>query len=78
MSQTIASPPAKNGANTMTINTVEIEHEKFCLPRPGAKEPRIESFRSERIAADGVTVASRPRVTRCQECGAQIVEEVED
>ena len=24
----------------MTTNTLEIEHEKFCLPRPGAKEPR--------------------------------------
>lgn len=51
-----------------------IKHEEFCLPRPGEPEPRIETFPAERYAADGVTVVSRPRVTRCCECGAQVVD----
>lgn len=50
----------------------EVAHERFCLPRPGADEPRIESFpavRGEGKEAKTVTV------TRCIECGASRVDE---
>ncbi len=58
----------------MTTTTTTIDHEKFCLPRPGADEPRIESFTVPRTAQDGVTHIGQARVTRCIECGAQSVE----
>ncbi len=58
----------------MTTATTHIEHEKFCLPRPGADEPRIESFTVPRTAQDGVTHVGYARVTRCIECGSQSVE----
>lgn len=46
----------------------KIRHEDFCLPRPGAEEPRTESY----DYLDDSTGASRPthKVTRCLECGA--------
>lgn len=47
-----------------------LQHEDYCLPRPGADAPRIESYRSERTDDTG-RVTSRPVVTRCIECGAQ-------
>ncbi len=50
-----------------------IEHATFCLPRPGATEPRIESFTLTRYADDGITAVAFPRVTRCIECGEQVV-----
>ena len=53
--------------------TAAIEHERFCLPQPGEDEPRTETFRAERTGPDGVTVTSRPTVTRCLECAAQTV-----
>ncbi len=55
-------------------NADRIEHERFCLPRPGETEPRVESYAVDRYSADGVTVVSRPTLTRCIECGAQVVE----
>jgi len=51
----------------------QLEHEKFCMPRPGETEPRIESFTAERTDPAG-RVTSRPTVTRCCECGSQVVE----
>jgi len=51
--------------------TATIEHEPFCLPRPGESEPRIESFPVTRYGSDGYPTGSRATVTRCQECGAQ-------
>lgn len=52
--------------------TITLEHEHFCLPRPGAPEPRTETYRAERTNEAGV-VTSRPTVTRCIECGAQTI-----
>lgn len=49
-----------------------LRHEPFCTPRPGEDRPRIERFRAERTDEWG-HVASRPVVTRCQECGVQTV-----
>ncbi len=54
-------------------STTAIEHESYCLPRPGEDEPRIETFRAARTGQDGITVTSRPVVTRCVECGSQTV-----
>lgn len=50
--------------------TLSIEHEKFCLPRPGEDAPRIESFTTSTYGEDGVTATGRVRTTRCFECGA--------
>jgi hypothetical protein len=51
-----------------TKATPKIRHEEFCLPRPGASEPRIESY----AYLDDASGQSRPThdVTRCLECGA--------
>jgi hypothetical protein len=48
----------------------KIRHEDFCLPRPDAEEPRVESFRT--YGDDPATGRSRPThmVHRCLECGA--------
>ncbi len=54
-------------------STAAIEHESYCLPRPGEDAPRTEAFRAERYGKDGITVVSRPVVHRCQECAAQTV-----
>ncbi len=56
----------------MTTTTSEIQHADFCRPRPGEAEPRTESYLAERTNGAGV-VTSRPRVTRCIECGEQVV-----
>ena len=53
-------------------STSTIEHQRYCLPRPGEQEPRTETFTAERYGPDG-TVTSRPTVERCIECGAQTV-----
>ncbi len=58
----------------MTTTTAHIEHERFCLPRPGEDEPRIETFTVARTAPDGVTHIGYARVTRCIECAEQTVE----
>lgn len=57
----------------MSTTAPEIEHEPFCLPRPGEGGPRIDSFLADRTDEAG-HVTSRPRVTRCCECGAQVVQ----
>lgn len=53
--------------------TETLRHEDFCQPRPGDTRARVESYRAERTNETGV-VTSRPLVTRCIECGAQVVE----
>lgn len=53
--------------------TTTLRHLDFCLPRPGASEPRVESYRVERSNQAGVVVG-RPLVVRCVECGAQTVD----
>lgn len=58
----------------MTTPTDNLFHERFCLPRPGETAPRIETYTAERTGSDGVTVLSRPLVTRCIECGAETVD----
>jgi len=49
-----------------------VTHAPWCLPRPDEREPRMETFLSERTDTDG-RVISRPRVVRCEECGEQNV-----
>ena len=55
----------------------KIRHEEFCLPRPGADEPRVESYSP--LGDDLATGRSRPVavVTRCVECGATHYERTE-
>lgn len=57
-------------ASTSTPRTVQVSHEYFCQPRPGAEEPRIEAFTAAKVDATGVETGQSVRVTRCQECGA--------
>lgn len=49
-----------------------LDHEPFCLPRPGSDEPRIETYRADRTDETGLVIG-RASVTRCIECGAQEV-----
>jgi hypothetical protein len=53
-----------------TLAEGKIRHEEFCMPRPGAQAPRIESYIA--LADDPQTGRSRPThdVSRCLECGA--------
>lgn len=60
---------------TRTDSGAELEHEPFCLPRPDEKKLRIESFKVTRYGPDGAALLAQPTVTRCVECGAQVVEE---
>ena len=54
------------------MTTTALDHEHWCLPTAGEDAPRIEVYYGERRdELDRVT--SRPRITRCQECGAQTV-----
>lgn len=57
-------------------NANRVRHEEFCLPRPGADEPRIESF--PYYGDDAATGRSRitHRITRCMECGASHYEQI--
>lgn len=53
-----------------TLTKPDLRHEVFCLPRPGAVEPRIEQY--PHVDDDPQTGRSRAthNVTRCIECGA--------
>ena len=53
---------------TTTKDTVR--HEDFCLPRPGATEPRLERY--VHLGDDPKSGRSLPThdVIRCLECGA--------
>ncbi len=53
--------------------TDNLPHELYCRPREGEDEPRIESFTVARTDDRG-RVISRPRITRCVECGSQTVQ----
>jgi len=57
-----------------TSSTDRLQHERFCLPRPGESEVRTESYTQARYAADGVTAIGQARICRCQECGAMVVD----
>lgn len=76
MTSTKSSSPTliSRRAITRTEGGSEIEHELFCQPRPDSEAIRMESFLAERHNDSGAVV-SRPRVTRCMECGAQVVED---
>ncbi len=52
-----------------------LDHEPFCLPRPGEPEPRTERYTTNREAPDG-RVLARVLTTRCIECGATEYDEV--
>jgi hypothetical protein len=57
-------------ATKSKVDADAIRHEEFCLPRPGAGEPRVEGFIA--YEDDAQTGRTRPAavVTRCLECGA--------
>lgn len=46
-----------------------VQHEHFCLPRPTATEPRVETYVHYTEDASGRSAPTH-NVTRCQECGA--------
>ncbi len=54
----------------VTDNAPKVRHEEFCLPRPDADGPRLESYLA--YTDDPGTGRSRPTHTvhRCCECGA--------
>ncbi len=52
----------------MTI-TDTLQHEDFCLPRPGQLAPRIEPYSVPRYSSDGLAVAGSVWCVRCIECG---------
>lgn len=54
--------------------TDHLEHERFCLPRPGEAEVRTETYRLPRTGQDGITIASWATVHRCLECGRMNVD----
>lgn len=56
----------------MTASNI-VEHEKFCLPRPGETAPRIEEFSVAVSDANGAPLGRR-HIVRCQECGSQTVD----
>ncbi len=47
--------------------TTTLEHEPFCLPRPGEDAPRIEKYSAYRYNEQGIAV-STIHVVRCTEC----------
>ncbi len=51
------------------MTTAALEHEPFCLPRPGEDTPRIEKYSAYRYNEQGYAV-STIQVVRCTECGA--------
>jgi hypothetical protein len=59
-----------------TLDTKNLRHEEFCLPRPGADKPRVEGFLAY---TDDPAGLSRPAmfVTRCLECGAATYRPIE-
>ena len=44
-----------------------IEHEEFCLPRPGYDNPRVEQY-VQSVDVEG-QAPRRILTVRCQECG---------
>ncbi len=52
-----------------------LDHEIWCLPRPGEAEPRVERYTANREDTDGHVVA-RILCTRCLECGKIEYDEV--
>ena len=62
------------GAVTMTTTAETIKHDEFCAEL--FSDPRIETFRADRWADDGVTRIGYAEVRRCLECGSQTVDGV--
>ncbi len=54
-----------------TKTAPKLRHEEFCLPRPGADAPRIESYPFYSDGQAGGRPAVTHIITRCIECGAQ-------
>jgi len=52
-------------------STDRLQHERFCLPRPGETEVRTESYTGYRDV-DGRSIPIP--VTRCMECAAMVVD----
>ena len=50
--------------------TSTVQHEGFCLPRPGLDAPRLETYTQPVYQDDGITPTRYVRVERCIECGA--------
>jgi hypothetical protein len=56
--------------------TPEVRHEDFCLPRPGATAPRIESYFYYSDDEKSGRSSATHKVTRCQECGAASYQQI--
>lgn len=57
-------------ATATKLDADAVRHEEFCLPRPGAKEPRLEGFTAYEDDARSGRTRPAAFVTRCLECGA--------
>lgn len=57
-------------AAATALDTKNLRHEEFCLPRPGEKEPRVEGFTAYEDDAESGKARASAFVTRCIECGA--------
>ena len=53
-----------------TENAPKIRHEEFCLPRPGAEAPRVESYKAYTDDPGTGRSTATHTVHRCLECGA--------
>ncbi|MGI9157700.1 MAG: hypothetical protein ACR2FG_13890 [Marmoricola sp.] len=56
------------------MTNTNLQHERFCMPRPGEREVRLETYSQTRYGQDGVTAVGAARVSRCIECGAMTVD----
>lgn len=51
-----------------------LEHQPYCLPRPGESVRRMESYAVPRYGSDGIAVIGSALVVRCVECGNRTVD----
>jgi len=57
-----------------STSTSNLRHERYCLPRVGESELRLESYTQAKYGPDGVTAVGASRICRCIECGAMSVD----
>ncbi len=60
-----------------TTTTPRVRHEEFCLPRPDATTPRIETYPYLQDDPETGRAMQTHTVTRCLECGAANYERAE-
>ncbi len=55
-------------------STDRLQHQRYCLARPGEDQVRLESYNQTRYGEDGVTAIGSARIDRCLECGSMNVD----